>query len=265
MVNNKNSYRRFIGYQKTKYLWTEYFDNLHMFFTETCRKPPSINKNLRLGKLVEQFVFHEIDQDERLDLTTSNIQIFNSKITIGELDCIIADDQGPIHIEIIYKFYLYDPQIKGEINRWIGPNRNDSLVQKISKLKNKQLPLLHRSETKATIKKLDLSPSKIRQKICFKAQLFTPFNQEKISYDYINTDCIIGKYIRKDEIVSFKKHKFYIPSKLDWLIIPHNEVPWLDSEEFSSEIEMWLSSKKSPLCWIKSPEEILEKIFIVWW
>ena len=33
-----------------------------------------------------------------------------------------------IHIEMQYKFYLYDESFENEIDRYIGPNRNDTLV-----------------------------------------------------------------------------------------------------------------------------------------
>ena len=44
-----------------------------------------------------------------------------------------------IHLEIVYKFYLYDNTIgTSEIDHWIGPNRNDSLREKLEKLKSKR-------------------------------------------------------------------------------------------------------------------------------
>jgi len=54
------------------------------------------------------------------------------------------ENNKPIHLEIIYKFYLYDPSIGlTQLDHWIGPNRRDSLVKKLTKLKQKQLPLLY--------------------------------------------------------------------------------------------------------------------------
>ena len=53
-----------------------------------------------------------------------------------------------IHLEVSYKFYLYDENLgKLESEKWIGPNKRDSLVQKTAKLKSKQLPILFHKET----------------------------------------------------------------------------------------------------------------------
>ena len=65
-----------------------------------------------------------------------NYQIQNKKTTVGELDFILQKNHSPIHLEVIYKFYLYDDTFgNSEIEHWIGPNRNDNLVKKLTKLK----------------------------------------------------------------------------------------------------------------------------------
>jgi len=62
---------------------------------------------------------------------------------VGELDCLILRDKKPIHLEVIYKFYLYDASVGDtEIAHFIGPNRKDSLIEKLTKLQEKQLPIL---------------------------------------------------------------------------------------------------------------------------
>ena len=48
------------------------------------------------------------------------------------------------HLEYSYKFYLFDHKLEQPfINCWIGPNKKDGLNQKLKKLKENQLPLLH--------------------------------------------------------------------------------------------------------------------------
>ena len=102
-----------------------------------------------LGKLVERYVSVELQQNKDVKILLENAQIQNQKITIGEIDCILTLHEQPIHLEIIYKFYLYDPNIgHTEVDHWIGPNRNDSLLQKLHKLKDKQLPLIYNEHAK---------------------------------------------------------------------------------------------------------------------
>ena len=71
-----------------------------------------------------------------------NVQIIEDKKTIGEIDFIIENitTKQLIHMELAYKFYLFDPTISSEtVNNWIGPNRNDSLKEKLEKLASKDV------------------------------------------------------------------------------------------------------------------------------
>ena len=45
--------------------------------------------------------------------------------------CIVEYLSKILHLELVYKFYLYDKNLgEKEIERWIGPNRSDSLLEK---------------------------------------------------------------------------------------------------------------------------------------
>jgi hypothetical protein len=65
--------------------------------------------------------------------------------------------------------------------------------------------------------------------------------------------------------VQVKDAKFYIPTKKDWLMIPHTNVDWLLYDEFLTESSTYLQRQFSPLCWIKKNTGELKKIFLVWW
>jgi hypothetical protein len=261
---------RYDGYRNTPLLWNGELEGLDMLVTEEqhSEKHPTYDANgshIRLGKLIEQFVLFDLDQIEALQVLQSNIQIFKDKITLGELDAIIQHLEKVVHLEIVYKFYLYDPKLPHELNRWIGPNRNDSLVQKLQKLKDKQLPLLHRPETFEAITKLNINPLEIEQKVLFKAQLYVPYKSSIKKFSYLNNACISGYYIRLEDLNDFQKHTFHVPDKLDWLIIPHLDVEWLALCTFVETISNQLALKKSPICWIKSENGELQKFFLVWW
>jgi hypothetical protein len=59
--------------------------------------------------------------------------------------------------------------------------------------------------------------------------------------------------------------QFYIPSKLDWFLEPNLDVNWLDFEQFRTRVETFLNQFKSPLIWIKKPDDSVLKCFLVWW
>ncbi len=267
-TSQSSNNKRFNGFRNTPFLWKEELDGLNMFHQtnlspEAPLAPFSTDK--RLGHLVEEFVSFELNEDTSIDILQTKAQIVHQKRTVGELDCLLKRNGEPVHLEIIYKIYLYDPSLTGELERWTGPNRNDSLVKKLSKLKDQQLPLLHHSGTKILMDELELNAEEVKQEVHFKAQLFVPLAQVGATLPQINNDCVIGFYIRPQELAQYAGHSFHIPSKLDWLVEPHTDVQWNTSEVFQENIAKLLKGKKSPLCWMKSPDGTLQKFFVVWW
>ncbi|MFT6112272.1 MAG: hypothetical protein ACJAXV_001059, partial [Bacteroidia bacterium] len=118
--------------------------------TDLEAKLPS---NVRLGHLAEKVVSKLIKSSTNYTLLYENIQILEDKKTIGEIDFILQEvhTREITHVELAYKFYLYDPACSSEpIKNWIGPNRNDSLQEKLDKLEKKQFPLLYHHCTEST-------------------------------------------------------------------------------------------------------------------
>ena len=225
----------------------------------------TITKRIRLGQLVEQFVFNQIETSSQYTLLAENIQIKDNQRTLGELDGILQLKNQLIHLEIVYKFYVYDPKLgDSEIERWIGPNRKDSLIEKLNKLKDRQFPLLRNDLSRNALKDHGINSTQCEQRVLFKAQLFLPY-QKDILFDKINPDCVCGCFIHLDQMILFKDHLFYIPSKHDWLLDPKDGVTWISFSEFKSEVQSYMERQQSPLFWKKSPNNSLEKIFLVWW
>ena len=268
MDQNKTQLR-YHGFLSTPKLWNSDSLNgltqLELPEIQQSRIEKTINE-IRLGKLIEHFVFNEFEQIPDLTLLASNIQLINNKITIGEIDCLLKYLSTYIHVEIIYKFYLYDPNIKSsEIDKWIGQNRNDTLAKKIDKLKTKQLPVLKHQKAKDILKELGLGSNVFDQKVYFKAQLFVPLKPTSIDFKIINNQCVTGFYLNINELQKLANYKFYLPEKLDWLIVPHDLVSWEELPSFSLKISKYISQKKSPLCWVKNNKGEIKKMFIVFW
>lgn len=266
---NKDIQQQYQGYLKTPLLWmTSTICNLTQLdlpIVPTAVFDGIILDNLRLGKRVEQFVFTDLKHRNNVSILKENIQIQDDKITVGELDCLLKVDEQSIHLEIVYKFYLYDATVgTTEFEHWIGPNRNDSLVKKVEKLKSKQLPLLYNKCTEPLLDELQISKKDVKQRILFKGQLFIPY-KSNISIELLNKECLIGFYIHYSEISQFENCKFYIPSKINWLIQTHPNVTWLQFETFKIATETMYKNETSPLCWIKFPNGTIQKFFVVWW
>ncbi len=266
---SKQIQRRYEGYLHTPSLWKRVpLFGLPSFQIDQKSMPFNLkmDEKLRLGKYVERFVSFQLQQEESIDIIAENIQIQDEKITLGELDCILLQDQSPIHLEIVFKFYLFDPSVgNSELEHFIGPNRKDSLVEKLKKLRDKQLPLLYSEQAKQYLQTLDLNLNDFKQKVYFKAQLFLPYGMNSVALDLINPECICGFYLHYNEIAIFSDCKFYIPSKINWLIDPHTNVHWLSYEQYGEKVEKCIIDKQSPLCWLKKPNGELTKFFLVWW
>lgn len=267
--NTKNIQQQYQGFLNTSLLWETILEGLEQL---SLPSPPTtlfeghITQNPRLGKRVESFVSCYLQQCKEVKILKENIQIQNDKITVGEIDCLLLKDHSPVHLEIVYKFYLYDATIgKSELEHWIGPNRKDSLQQKLDKLKNKQLPLLYKKESIPLLKQLNLDINKIQQKVFFKAQLFVPLANQNVVFNQLNSDCVTGFYINHKELKLFSDCKFFIPKKIDWLLEPNSNVDWLSYSYFENQVFEILHQKTAPLCWMKKQNGEISKFFIVWW
>lgn len=260
---------KFSGFFRTPHLFNSEILGLKPF-SKTLKHQFTFNRvltaNLRLGQLVEQFVFEELKQFESIRILSENLQIISKdKLTIGELDTLILDEAKPLHLEIQYKYYLFDTSVgQTEIEHCIGPNRKDTLTQKLKKLKNKQLPLLYDNATKNHLERLNLDTNNIEQKIYFKAQIFVPYG-ENIQLKKLNNDCIYGFYFNFKDFKIFKNNKFYIPKKLDWLVDIHPNVDWQSYEQILPQLKFFYNEKYAPMLWVKSKKGDIKKCFVVWW
>ena len=121
-----------------------------------------------LGKQAEYCFTHALNQSNRYQVIASTLQIQGEVATLGEIDYLIYDrkKEQVCHIELACKFYLYDPTFKTQEARWIGPNRKDTLADKLRKLKQKQFPMLFASETEQVLMSLGITADSVVQQLC---------------------------------------------------------------------------------------------------
>ena len=270
--------KQLLGYLNTPPLWRGELLGVKQFDpgkTLPVRLPdpeiaiPSLSSNFVLGKRMESFFELIIQNSERYNLLANNIQISRDKITLGELDFLLKDlhTNQVIHLELVYKFYVYDPSFSSEEARWIGPNRKDSFLQKMEKLKQKQFPLLYKPETRDFLKTLNLTPEKLFQQTYFKAQLFIPKSFRSQEFDKINKECIAGYWLpfREFDTSEYIDFQFYAPLKQDWPVAPNFGKKWISFSKIKNQIISSMEKKKSPLVWMKRSETEFEAFFVVWW
>jgi len=222
--------------------------------------------NLRLGHLVEKVVSELIKLSTNYRLLYENIQLVENNKTIGEIDFILKDENTNrlIHLELAYKFYLFDPNISSKpINNWIGPNRNDSLKEKLEKVKSKQFPLLYHPV--AVSKFNDLTLEKITQALCLLVSLFIPYDY-KTNLDPAYEKAIKGYYLNVDEFISLDHtdKTYYFPTKSEWGIDPSENETWDNFKNIEAKMMTSINQKKALLCW-QNDKDAYASFFIVWW
>lgn len=230
---------------------------------------PSLRTNFVLGKRAESFFELALKHSDRYRVIANNIQVQQKKITLGEIDFLVEDlaKDRQVHIELVSKFYVYDPTFEKEMERWIGPNRKDTLLQKTEKLKLKQFPLLYKPATAPYLSELNLKSDKLQQEVCFKANLFIPKNLENKEFELLNKQCITGVWLHFEEFteIDYGKFQFLAPRKQDWSIDPKHGENWISYPEVKETILELFQKKKSPLIWIKKNRQQFERVFVVWW
>ena len=221
---------------------------------------------LRLGHLAEKIVSILIKSSLNYKVLYESIQLFENERTIGELDFILLNQntQQLLHVELAYKFYLYDPGISSEtINNWIGPNRNDLLKEKLDKTKSRQFPLLYHKAAKSELDQLDIN--EISQKLCLLISLFVPYDAE-IQLPPGYRQAVIGYYLNLETFLGLDHagKSFYLPHKREWGIDPSENENWKNDGEVHDQIRKSIDEKRSLLCWQKD-EDSYSAFFIVWW
>lgn len=277
MINRE--WFQFLGFLSTPPLWEDsdhfklkQFSLPQINFSESpdfSRELPSLQTNYVLGKRIEEFYSLVLERSPDHQILAQSMQIFKEKITLGELDFILkaSVEERTIHLEVVYKFYIYDPTQQEELERWIGPNRKDAFLKKLLKLEEKQLPLIEREESARALEDLQVDIKDIKQEVSFLAHLFIPRHLKDRVFPYVNNKCITGIWIPFKEFSyeDFGSNKYFIPVKQDWPIDPAQNEIWYSFQEILPAIKEIIESERSPLIWMITPSNVRERLFIVWW
>ena len=222
--------------------------------------------NVRLGHLAEKVVAEAIKSSTNYQILYENIQILVEEKTIGEIDFIIENQNTKqiLHVELAYKFYLLDPNLSSEtVNNWIGPNRNDSLKEKLDKLKSKQFPLLYHNCTKSTLHTIETN--EVSQALCLLVSLFIPY-EYKPNFSSVYQKAIKGYYLNFETFMQLDNPEktYYIPTKKEWGMESSENKIWTDFTTVEKQIQTSITEKQAVLCWEKHKDSYLS-FFIVWW
>ncbi len=265
--------KRFIGFLNTPALWTnEQFGIRQFEFPEIHPNDfvvQPIPGRIRLGHQMEHVFLQLIDQSDTYQVVVHNLPVKQGNRTIGEIDFILKETETSkiIHVELTYKFYIIDSDISEPIHQLIGPNRRDMFFTKMEKIKNRQFPLLHTAEGAEVLKHNGIDHTSLEHQCCFKAQLFVPFGKPSVRILPLNKASIQGFWLRFDEFNTkhFQEYSYYIPYKTEWVVPPHNDIPWKSHFEILIDLNLRMIKENAPMVWMHKSKAEIEKFFVVWW
>ena len=223
--------------------------------------------NIPLGKRAEKFFESGIKSADQYKLIAKNIQIIQSGITMGEIDFVLFDRERDsyVHVELAFKLYLLDPDSGKGLDRWIGPNRRDRLVDKLHKLKTQQFPKLFDSIIAEIFSEKSINTSEVEQRLYLPGQLFVPHGSN-VQISTLNPDAVAGVYMGfSDFKLLAAEVKCWIPEKQDWFIDPSRWPTWISGSDAISQVKEKLSRSRSPMVWIKDRDRNYSRCFVVFW
>ncbi|MGD9660974.1 MAG: DUF1853 family protein [Porticoccaceae bacterium] len=153
----------------------------------------------RLGARFEALWQFFLDNHSFYRVLATNLQINAGARTLGSIDFLIEDSHLNlvIHLEIAVKFYLYMPDWitqKSILEKWIGPNPDDSLELKTQHFISHQLPLSTQREAQAAIRARGLPIPDLRIAI-MKGYLFYPNAVQAPTPSLINHEHLRGQWV----------------------------------------------------------------------
>ena len=129
-----------------------------------------------LGTYFEQLFSFAVRHFTDLVLLAEHHQIHDAGKTIGEVDLLAKDRVGTcIQFEVALKFYLLRSDLVP--NEWIGPNKKDSLIKKVTHAREHQLQVLHQGEGLTWLKSMANTSDYERNLMIF-GRHFYPLNTD---------------------------------------------------------------------------------------
>lgn len=143
------------------------------------------HRSARLGYYFEQLVAYWLCQRIAPGRVKSHVRVFRDKRVLGEYDFLFRrlGAENIEHWETAVKFYLRYRDVEGKFH-WLGPNTNDTLDKKLSRLINHQLKLSDFPEARPVLRDAARELSQydgfpdIESKAFVKGYLFYPSTED---------------------------------------------------------------------------------------
>jgi hypothetical protein len=148
-----------------------------------------------------------------------HFQIESKGKTLGEVDMLVETPEGELHqFEIAIKFYLERPDLYP--HDWIGPNKNDSLLKKVTRAREHQLSILQTEDGSAAIGHITKN-REIKSDLLIFGRLYSALNNQQDIALWL-TQNERGGWIRESDFMLLMTNfsHFYVLDKPHWMSFP---------------------------------------------
>ncbi len=174
-----------------------------------------------LGAYIEALAAEAIRQGGQAELLAQNIQFFENRQTIGEMDFLLRQNGKVLHLELAAKFYLCIGDMHN-MAHWVGTNVRDSMARKHTKLTAIQLLL---SKNPRVIEQLAAQglPVPDDARALLKGQLFYPLVQwqSQSRANWAAPEHAVGWWLEAGSLgllSGMAEHWYICSDKREWLL-----------------------------------------------
>jgi len=171
-----------------------------------------------LGSYFETLFSFAIAELSVLSIQREHFQITRQGKTLGEVDMLVALPDGSLQqFELAIKFYLHRPDLAP--NDWIGPNKNDSLIKKVTRAQQHQLQILKTEEGADSIRELPFGGD-IKASLLMFGRLYRALHTESDLDEWWCEEG--GAWLRAGDILWLRKYfsHFIVLEKPHWMAFP---------------------------------------------
>ncbi len=189
----------------------------------------------RVGRYFESLIEYWLGHIRKHEITARGLQLRDGKITVGELDFLYRDEAGVlVHCEAAVKFFLCVPGHTP--SEFPGPNANDNLEAKITKLFDTQLT-----------RSAEHVPDVGKRLGLMKGMLFSRNGDDDVAAPQrLSPAHLRGSWVRLDEIDSLPGDRFAIAGKPHWLA-PQVDADVLPKDDLARYLQAHFDQTDQPV------------------
>lgn len=199
-----------------------------------------------IGSYFETLFSFAVENLSSLNVVLEHFQIEGGGKTLGEVDMLVETLEGELHqFEIAIKFYLERPDFYP--HDWIGPNKNDSLLKKITRAREHQLSIFQTKEGADAIKHIAQGRVPNASLLVFGRSYLMLNNQQDIA-SWLSQD-EYGGWVRESNFILLMNYfsYFYVLEKPHWMAFPEvNETFILFSSKFIANLAQKILNDDRP-------------------